>query len=290
MNSSYNKSNIIYNKNNKILTNQNHNTINSFSINGNYNTIEGNYKDQNYSIRKKIEMMKIEKNNNELSSTNTKLNSNKKTSGSDNNSGCNINFYNKLGNNTISNIFKYNKLIIRKPKTRNYITVLGKNKSSFNYLNNQNSFENNSSNNNNFQSLNSLNTQSNCRGKVKKILKINRNNKNLNISSHQINLDNNDNNNNIKGKSSNGKKIEEYNRISINAVKYKNYKISNPYKKVSPYKKPESICGSTNILKGIKNNIGKINKMDNFKTIQTQRRVSNVKTNWSKKKIKKINK
>ena len=293
MNSSYNKSNIIYNKNknNKILTTPNHNTINSFSVKSNYNTIEGNSKGQNFSIRKKSTMIKLKNNNNELSSTHSKLNSNrtykelKKCVGSDNNSASNINIYNKLGNNTTSNIFKYNRNIIHKPKTRNYITSLGKNKSSFNYLNgnivNQNSFENNSSNSNNFQSLNSLNAQSNGRDRVKKILKFHgtNTNKNLNIINHKINLDNN----NIDEKNSKGKNIEECNKISKNSVKYKNYKIINPYEKVSPYKKPESICGSTSILKGIKNNIGKINKMDNFKTVQIQSRVSNVKTNWSKK-------
>ena len=289
MNSSYNKSknksNIIYSKNNKILTTPNHNTINSFSINSNYNTIEGNSKGQNFSIRKKTAVIKIKKNNNGLSTTNTKLNSNRTYKElKNNNSGCNINIFNKLGNSTASNIFKYNKNIIHKPKTRNYITGLGKNKSSFNYLNgnivNQNSFDNISSNNNNFQSLNSLNTQSNGKGKVKKLLRIHRTNmnKNLNISSDKINLDNNNDE-----KNSNGKKIEECNKNSINTIKYRNYKIRKPYKIVSPYKKPESICGSTNILKGIKNNIGKINKTDNFKTIQIQSGVSNVKTNWSKK-------
>ena len=294
MNSSYNKSNnksnIIYSKNNKILTTPNHNTINSFSINSNYNTIEGNFKVQNFSIKKKTAVIKIKNNNNGLSSINTKLNSNRTYKEiKNNNSGSNINIYNKLGNNTTSNIFKYNKNIIRKPKTRNYITGLGKNKSSFNYLNgniaNQYSFDNNSSNNNNFQSLSSLNTQNNGKGKVKKILRIHRTNmnKNLNIS-HTINLDNNDYNNKIDEKNSNGKKIEECNKNSIKAGKYKNYKIKNPYKKVSPYKKPESICGSTIILKGIKNNIGRINKMDdNYKTVQIQNRFSNMKTNWSKK-------
>jgi len=289
MNSSYskskNKSNLIYSKNNKILTTPNHNTINSFSINSNYNTIEGNSKGQNFSIRKKTAVIKIKKNNNGLSTTNTKLNSNRTYKElKNNNSGCNINIFNKLGNSTASNIFKYNKNIIHKPKTRNYITGFGKNKSSFNYLNgnivNQNSFDNISSNNNNFQSLNSLNTQSNGKGKVKKLLRIHRTNmnKNLNISSDKINLDNNNDE-----KNSNGKKIEECNKNSINTIKYRNYKIRKPYKIVSPYKKPESICGSTNILKGIKNNIGKINKTDNFKTIQIQSGVSNVKTNWSKK-------
>ena len=117
---------------------------------------------------------------------------------------------------------------------------------------------------------------------MKKILKFHgtNTNKNLNIINHKINLDNN----NIDEKNSKGKNIEECNKISKNSVKYKNYKIINPYEKVSPYKKPESICGSTIILKGIKNNIGRINKMDdNYKTVQIQNRFSNMKTNWSKK-------
>ena len=115
--------------------------------------------------------------------------------------------------------------------------------------------------------------------------------KNLNISNLKINLDNNNNNNNnnIDEKNSNGKKIEECNKISKNSLKYKNYKIVNPYEKVSPYKKPESICGNTIIIKGIKNNIGKINETDNFRTVQIQSRRSNVKTNWSKKDKQTIN-
>ena len=283
INSSYKKSNIIYNKNNKILATPNHNTINSFSINN-------NSKIQSFSIKKKSAVIKIKKDNNESSSTNTKLNSNrtykelKKSSINYNSSGNNINLYNKLGNNTSSNIFKNNNNIIQKPKSRNYITCLGKNKSGFNYfygnIASQNSFENNSLNNNNFQSLNSLNAQSNGKSKVKKILRIHRNN--INISSHKINseIHNYCNNEN----KSNGKKIEECNKISsINATKYRNFKISNPYKKVSPYKKPGSICESINILKGIKNNIGKTNKIDHFKTVQAESRVSNVKTNWIKK-------
>lgn len=287
INSSYNKSNIIYNKNNKILTTPNHNTINSFSINN--NTIRGNSKHQSFSIKKKTAVIKIKKDNNE-SSTNTKLNSNrtykelKKSSINYNTSGNNINLNNKLGNNTASNIFKNNNNIIQKPKTRNYITCLGKNKSGFNYLYgniySQNSFENNSLNNNNFQSLNSLNAQSNGKSKVKKILRIHRNN--MNISSHKINSDIHDYNNNEN--KSNGKTIEECNKISsINPTKYRNFKISNPYKKVSPYKKPELICESINILKGIKNSIGKTNKIDHFKTLQVESRASNVKTNWIKK-------
>ncbi len=287
INSSYKKSNIIYNKNNKILATPNHNTINSFSINN--NTIEGNSKLHSFSIKKKSAVIKIKKDNNESSSTNTKLNSNrtykelKKSSINYNNSGNNINLYNKLGNNTSSNIFKNNNNIIQKPKSRNYITCLGKNKSGFNYfygnIASQKSFENNSlNNNNNFQSLNSLNAQSNGKSKVKKILRIHRNN--MNISSHKINSEIHNYNNN----ESNGKKIEECNKISsINGTKYRNFKISNPYKKVSPYKKPGSICESINILKGIKNNIGKTNKIDHFKTVQAESRVSNVKTNWIKK-------
>ena len=287
INSSYKKSNIIYNKNNKILATPNHNTINSFSINN--NTREGNSKLHSFSIKKKSAVIKIKKDNNESSSTNTKLNSNrtykelKKSSINYNNSGNNINLYNKLGNNTSSNIFKNNNNIIQKPKSRNYITCLGKNKSGFNYfygnIASQKSFENNSlNNNNNFQSLNSLNAQSNGKSKVKKILRIHRNN--MNISSHKINSEIHNYNNN----ESNGKKIEECNKISsINGTKYRNFKISNPYKKVSPYKKPGSICESINILKGIKNNIGKTNKIDHFKTVQAESRVSNVKTNWIKK-------
>jgi len=287
INSSYKKSNIIYNKNNKILATPNHNTINSFSINN--NTIEGNSKLHSFSIKKKSAVIKIKKDNNESSSTNTKLNSNrtykelKKSSINYNNSGNNINLYNKLGNNTSSNIFKNNNNIIQKPKSRNYITCLGKNKSGFNYfygnIASQKSFENNSlNNNNNFQSLNSLNAQSNGKSKVKKILRIHRNN--MNISSHKINSEIHNYNNN----ESNGKKIEECNKISsINGTKYRNFKISNPYKKVSPYKKPGSICESINILKGIKNNIVKTNKIDHFKTVQAESRVSNVKTNWIKK-------
>ena len=287
INSSYKKSNIIYNKNNKILATPNHNTINSFSINN--NTIEGNSKLHSFSIKKKSAVIKIKKDNNESSSTNAKLNSNrtykelKKSSINYNNSGNNINLYNKLGNNTSSNIFKNNNNIIQKPKSRNYITCLGKNKSGFNYfygnIASQKSFENNSlNNNNNFQSLNSLNAQSNGKSKVKKILRIHRNN--MNISSHKINSEIHNYNNN----ESNGKKIEECNKISsINGTKYRNFKISNPYKKVSPYKKPGSICESINILKGIKNNIGKTNKIDHFKTVQAESRVSNVKTNWIKK-------
>ena len=169
---------------------------------------------------------------------------------------------------------KYNKNIIHKPKIRNYITGFRDFKNSLNYLNenvvHQNSFENNSLNNNYFfQSLNSLNIQNTFKGKMKEILKNHRNN----IYNHKNNLEAYNKNNNIHEKKIEGK-IEGY---SINLGKNLNCKIcSNPYKKRSPYKKPESICGNTYILKEIKNSIGKI---DNFKTIQAQSRVSNMKTN-----------
>ena len=61
------------------------------------------------------------------------------------------------------------------------------------------------------------------------------------------------------------------------------------YKKISPYKKPDSISGSISISKGInKNTTIRFTSKNNFNTIQPQYKSSNVKGIWNIKEKKNI--
>lgn len=212
-----------------------------------------------------------------------------------------INLYNRIANKTTSNTSKYNKNVIQKTNTRNYISDFPDNKNTFSNLNskimNQMCSLGNYSSNYYAQSLNTLNNKSIGRGKDKKILKIrkseiykiksNNNSKNLSISNNKIKFINNGNNINdaniINNKNSKEKNSVGNNEISLNDAKNVNLLITRPYKKVSPYKNPDPLYETINVLKGINNNLDKKYKINNFNTIQTKSRVSNVKTTWNKK-------
>ena len=288
------------------LTIENNNSINSFHLNNN-NTLNNlntdtNLKSKKLSIKKKKpQVIKIKNDNNKVNSitslessvrlyTHNSHREHKKSSYNFNsyNNGYTLN--NKSGNTTTSHILNYTKKRIQKPNSRNYVCGFFENKNTFSHLNGNvinrmNSLGNNASNNC-VQSLNNLNTQSIIKPKAKKILKlpksdnkkiINNNDNNTKIiikieNKHIFNHNLTDNNNNIQ-------KLKGEN-ILINSNENKNNLTIKPYKKISPYKKPE--CGSINILK-IKNNINKILSNKNCNNAKSKNKISNIKINWNKK-------
>ena len=195
---------------------------------------------------------------------------------------------NKSGNNTSSHIMNYTKKRIQKPNSRNYACGFLDNKNTFSHLNpNLNNRMNSLGNNNNncILSMNSLKTESTIKPKTKKILKYKSDykkilNNNNNTMSNSIKLGNkiivknivNDNNNNtlkVKG---------EFNTLNNNNENKNNITVK-PYKKVSPYMKPE--CRSLNIVK-VKTNINKkITKISN--SMKPKNKISNIKINWNNK-------
>ena len=212
----------------------------------------------------------------------------------------NTNVNNKSRNNTTSNISKYNKNNIKRPNSRNYEIGFLCNKNTFinldgnnnnNNNNKINSYGNNISNNyanftNSLEGINKLKTKKLIkRPKYEVGSKINSiNKKNINI----INQDNkNVLNNNInikenKNIQSQKAKIEE-NEIKIDISKINKNNNEVIYNKISPYKKPDSTCGSGTLLKGINKNI--LNKRNNYNTIQPKNKASNIKRNWKIKEI-----
>jgi hypothetical protein len=187
-----------------------------------------------------------------------------------------IYYNNKSGNNTTSHILNYTKKRIQKPNSRNYVSGF-ESKNTFSYLNsNLNNGMNSFGNNNNcVQTFSSLNTQSNIKPKTKKILKIktdcrkdlNNNNNSANSNNKLGNKTNfntilNDNNNTLKIKG-------EFNNITVK-----------PYKKVSPYMKPE--CRSLNILK-VKTCLNKKINTKISNSIKPKNKISNIRINWNSK-------
>ena len=210
----------------------------------------------------------------------------------------NTNVNNKSRNNTTSNISKYNRNNIKKPNSRNYEIGFLCNKNSFTNLdgnnnnNKMNSYGNNISNNyanfaNSLESINKLKTKKLIkRPKFDMGIKINSTNKkNLNIIINQDNKNVLNNNAHIKENKniqSQKQKIED-NEIKIDISKMKKNNNDVIYKKISPYKRPDSTCGSGTILKGINKNI--LNKRNNYNTIQPKNKASNIKRNWKIKEI-----
>ena len=209
----------------------------------------------------------INKSHNESKQSPLSYNINKSNNSNRNN---NSNTVYTLGNNTTTNISHYNKKVIRKPNSRNYVCDFVDNISTFthmnsNLINKMNSKGNNISNNF-INSKNSLNNENITKLKSKKSSKINKEDKIL------LNK-----NNAIK------KTIEEPKRI-VNVFKDK-YKTNNiTYNKNYPYKKPDTLYGNKNSLKK-NSDIGKkiSNKVNNFITFQAKHKASNIKTSWNKK-------
>jgi len=196
------------------------------------------------------------------------------------------NLNNKSGNNTTTNISINNKKINQKPNSRNYVVGIFSNKNTFSHLDNNIINKINSSgknlSNNNKDSLNKSLKKQKLNNKIinnKKKVIINQENKNIlnniniNIKENNIKIQKDKNEENVIKK-----EIDNKNKIKKNINDLK-------YKKISPYKKPDLICGSITILKGINRNISKkkSNKMNNYNTIQPKNKVSNIKTNWSNK-------
>lgn len=190
-----------------------------------------------------------------------------------------IYYNNKSGKNTTSHILNYTKKRIQKPNSRNYVSGF-EIKNTFSYLNsNLNNGMNSFGNNNNcVQGFNGLNTQSNIKPKTKKILKIKSDNrKDVNNNSNSVNsnnkLGNKTNFNNILNDNSNTLKIKEI-KGEFNNITAK------PYKKVSPYIKPE--CRSLNILK-VKTCLNKKINTKISNSIKPKNKISNIKINWKSK-------
>ena len=289
---------------NKKITNLTieNNFRNSYNLNNNSNTFSNNFNINNITDistkynklsikKKKPQVIKIKTESSlesSLRASNTQRDP-KKPSLNFNYNGYIYYNNNKSGNNTSSHIMNYTKKKIQKPNSRNYACGFLDNKNTFSHLNpNLNNRMNSLGNNNNnncILSMNSLKTESTIKPKTKKILKYKSDykkilNNNNNTMSNSIKLGNkiivknivNDNNNNtlkVKG---------EFNTLNNNNENKNNITVK-PYKKVSPYMKPE--CRSLNIVK-VKTNINKkITKISN--SMKPKNKISNIKINWNNK-------
>ena len=289
---------------NKKITNLTieNNFRNSYNLNNNSNTFSNNFNINNITDistkynklsikKKKPQVIKIKTESSlesSLRASNTQRDP-KKPSLNFNYNGYIYYNNNKSGNNTSSHIMNYTKKRIQKPNSRNYACGFLDNKNTFSHLNpNLNNRMNSLGNNNNnncILSMNSLKTESTIKPKTKKILKYKSDykkilNNNNNTMSNSIKLGNkiivknivNDNNNNtlkVKG---------EFNTLNNNNENKNNITVK-PYKKVSPYMKPE--CRSLNIVK-VKTNINKkITKISN--SMKPKNKISNIKINWNNK-------
>ena len=306
------------NNNNRNTIKVNLNAINdnivknsNFIIKNNYNITDTNKNYPKISIKKKNDQFlktKDNKSNNPSLTSSIKLYINKMhkkikrsplTYNTMNNGNKNLNINNnKYRNNTTSNISKYNKKNIKKPNSRNYEVGFLCNKNTYthldgNIINKMNSYGNNISNNyanltNSIESRNKFKTKKLIKRQKldlgKKINSLNK--KNINIMINQDNKNILNNNGNIKeNKNSQSLKQKiEGNEIKIDISKIKKNTNDVIYKKISPFKKPDSTCGSKIVIKGIIKTIS--NKRNNFNTIQPKNsRASNIKRNWKIKEI-----